>query len=203
MLPEEGAGQMPREGRLDQSQIIDKASDIFAAKGFGGTSMEEISKATGIETRKLYDIFGSKTGLFKQALLRFERNQQQLADDELEAHDDPVGAIAFVIDTIVAQSSTPGSRKGNLVVATALELQSHDADIREIARSAVSKLEQFFRRMILLGQERGSIPSGISPPDAAKTLTALAVGVRVLACGTFRSDEFDPIREGAMGVIGL
>jgi len=71
-------------------------------------------------------------------------------------------------------------KKGNLVINTALELPNHDEDIPGIVRSAINRLEAFFRRMIDLGQARGAISEDIIAGDGSKSLVFLTVGLRVL-----------------------
>jgi TetR/AcrR family transcriptional repressor of nem operon len=43
------------------------AADLFRAKGFDGTTLDQISKETGVSRFKLYAWFGSKEGILKAA----------------------------------------------------------------------------------------------------------------------------------------
>ena len=44
--------------------MIEAASGLFAEHGFGGVSMDDIAKASGITKPMLYAYFDSKEGLF-------------------------------------------------------------------------------------------------------------------------------------------
>jgi AcrR family transcriptional regulator len=57
-----GRVRTPRAER--EQQMIEVASALFAEHGFGGVSMDDIAKASGITKPMLYAYFDSKEGLF-------------------------------------------------------------------------------------------------------------------------------------------
>jgi len=60
-----GAPGRPRTPRAErEQQMVEVASALFAEHGFGGVSMEDIAKASGITKPMLYAYFDSKEGLF-------------------------------------------------------------------------------------------------------------------------------------------
>ena len=52
---------------MDRDALIGLAADLFRAKGFDGTTLDQISKQTGVSRFKLYAWFGSKEGILKAA----------------------------------------------------------------------------------------------------------------------------------------
>lgn len=56
-----------KRGPVDRDTLIGMAADLFRAKGFDGTTLEDISKQTGVSRFKLYAWFGSKEGILKAA----------------------------------------------------------------------------------------------------------------------------------------
>ena len=71
-----GRTRTPRAER--EQQMIEVASGLFAEHGFGGVSMEDIAKASGITKPMLYAYFDSKEGLFAACA---ERAGEQLQQD--------------------------------------------------------------------------------------------------------------------------
>jgi AcrR family transcriptional regulator len=57
-----GRTRTPRAER--EQQMVEVASALFAEHGFGGVSMDDIAKASGITKPMLYAYFDSKEGLF-------------------------------------------------------------------------------------------------------------------------------------------
>lgn len=78
-----GAAQQPQgnaAGRARREQILERASEFFAANGFGATSMREIASACGLTPAGLSHHFPDKATLLL-ALIK-QREQQQLTDFE-------------------------------------------------------------------------------------------------------------------------
>lgn len=68
---------MPRTGRprgFDRSEALEQAMHLFWAHGFEGTSLDQLRRAMGgISSASLYAAFGSKEGLYREALDHYLR----------------------------------------------------------------------------------------------------------------------------------
>jgi AcrR family transcriptional regulator len=53
-----------------RQSVLDAATEAFAAKGYHGTSTEDIARAAGISQPYLFRLFGSKKGLYLAAQKR-------------------------------------------------------------------------------------------------------------------------------------
>jgi AcrR family transcriptional regulator len=49
--------------------LLDAARELFAMQGFGGTSTREIAERAGVSETLMFRYFGSKVGLFRDALV--------------------------------------------------------------------------------------------------------------------------------------
>ena len=176
---------MPWVKDFDVDAAIDCAMKVFWAKGYDSTSISDLTAAMQINKGSLYNAFGSKKALFTQALLKYDRENRQAAIRQLEAMDDPVAAIRTLFDSLIAESQSDAERKGCLLVNTALNLPNHPEDIQRMVTSALQDFEQFFVRMIERAQERGDVPAKLDAHEAAKSLLAQVIGLRVLARGAF------------------
>jgi AcrR family transcriptional regulator len=71
-----GETEEPRPRRLTRAEtkartrarLLDAAAQVFARKGFGGASVDEIAESAGYSTGALYANFGSKDELFVELL---------------------------------------------------------------------------------------------------------------------------------------
>jgi AcrR family transcriptional regulator len=70
-----GRVRTPRAER--EEQMIVAASRLFAERGFGGCSMDDIAEASGITKPMLYAYFDSKEGLFAACAQRAGEDLQQ------------------------------------------------------------------------------------------------------------------------------
>jgi len=62
---------MGRPKSFKREDIIQKSLEIFWLKGYSATSLSDLTEATGLNKKSLYNEFGSKQELFKIALLAY------------------------------------------------------------------------------------------------------------------------------------
>jgi AcrR family transcriptional regulator len=92
-------GRVPRE--LREQQLLELAEALFAERGYAGASMDELAKRAGVTKPVVYELFGSKDGVFEACV---DRSIERLADDVVAAvrsETDPearlrAGGIAFL-----------------------------------------------------------------------------------------------------------
>ena len=68
--PQRSRGGRPRS--FDRDQAVETAMRLFWRHGYEGVSVGDLTDAIGIAAPSLYAAFGSKAGLFRQALARYE-----------------------------------------------------------------------------------------------------------------------------------
>src|SRR6202790_2682892 len=62
---------MARPRSFAPNEALDLARDVFWRKGFQGTSLDDITAATGLAKPSLYAAFGDKDALFLKILDRY------------------------------------------------------------------------------------------------------------------------------------
>lgn len=61
---------MTRDAAKTRARILLQSTKLFAKKGFAGTSISDIVKATGNNKRMVYHYFGDKKGLYRAVFLQ-------------------------------------------------------------------------------------------------------------------------------------
>ena len=56
-------GRVPRAVR--ERQLLELAEELFAERGYAGASMDELCRRAGVTKPVVYELFGSKDGLFR------------------------------------------------------------------------------------------------------------------------------------------
>lgn len=90
--------------------------------------------------------------MFVKAILKYDLENRREVLAQFEAKDDPIAAFRMFFDALIAESLADKEKKGCLLVNTALELPSHDAEIRAIVTGGLRDTEAFFRRGIEVAQ---------------------------------------------------
>ena len=92
-------GRVPRPVR--ERQLLELAEELFAERGYAGASMDELARRAGVTKPVVYELFGSKDGLFGACVDRsIERLAVEIAA-AVRAEGDPearlrAGGLAFI-----------------------------------------------------------------------------------------------------------
>lgn len=74
-------------------QLLDVAEELFMAKGFDGTTIEDIARSAGVTRPIVYEHHGSKEGVYLACLARARRVLVAEYAEALEGHDEPRDVI--------------------------------------------------------------------------------------------------------------
>lgn len=170
---EEGPGEESEEGAQvtdRRDRIIANATRLFAAKGYHGTTIDEIVQATGIAKGTFYIYFDSKEELLVEVIKRLIDDTLKRIDRALEERDekDFVARIEAkgreMLDLYLNQSELLYMLLGETVGNPRLMAQ-----LREVYEQLAEGIEEDLR----LGVEAG----GILPFADLKTISYALVGM--------------------------
>jgi AcrR family transcriptional regulator len=90
---------VPRAVR--ERQLVELAEALFSERGYQGASMDELARRAGVTKPVVYELFGSKDGLFRACLERSAERLASLVADAVRAEEDPeaklrAGGLAFL-----------------------------------------------------------------------------------------------------------
>jgi TetR/AcrR family transcriptional regulator, transcriptional repressor for nem operon len=187
----------PRE--FDEVIVLEAAMNCFWAQGFGQTSVRDLAERMRIACASLYNTFGDKRSLYRQAFVHYLTQTVRDRVARLEKLP-PAQAIRSFFEEIVDRSVNDEQRRGCMLVNAALELAPYDPEFRELVTEELTFIEAFFRRCIEAGQKDGSITDTRPAAELGNLLLSVLLGIRVLA----RSRPQHDVLEGAAsGVLAL
>jgi TetR/AcrR family transcriptional repressor of nem operon len=190
---------MARPREFDEARVLEAAMNRFWARGFGQTSVRDLAEQMGITGASLYNAFGDKRSLYRQAFIHY---LELTVRDRVARFDrlPPVAAIRTFFDEIIDRSVGDTQRRGCLLVNAALELAPYDPEFHGLVAEELVFIEAFFRRSLEAGQKDGSIADTRPADELAKLLLSVLLGIRVLA----RTRPQRTVLEGAAnGVLAL
>src|SRR5216683_7016325 len=178
------AGEMARPREFDEAAALDAAMDCFWRNGYEATSVRDLTVRMGITGTSLYNAFGAKRSLFRQALRRYAERSMRERIARLESTLAPKQAVRAFLGEIVERSLDDRDRRGCLLVNSALEIAPHDPELGAELAARLGEIEAFLRRAVAAAQAAGSVPPNRDPRDLARLLLGVILGVRVLARAT-------------------
>jgi len=172
---------MARTQGFDREAVVRAARTLFWTTGFENASIAEIEAATGLSRSSVYNTFGSKRGLFDEAV-------QSYLDEVVRPRLRPLVSDPVAPDAIVAylaglraafrSGDAMPSSHGCLLVNTARSPLAHDPDVARVIGDYLAELHGALERGV-----RARHPE-LDPARAsrlAEALTGLVIAAFSLA----------------------
>jgi len=207
MVQKQEEGERKRRGRpraYDPETALRRALEAFWAAGYSGTSLDDISAATGMNRPSLYAAFGDKHSLYLKALNHYWTqgraemrdalaNRRPLADELMAVYDKSL-AIYF---------SGEGAPRGCFAIGTATTEAVQNAEIRSLFAQGLKTLDKAFEDRIRAAQESGELRTDADAAAlamvASSTLHTLAIRARM---GTPREELRELARKSVAVICG-
>ena len=168
-----------RPAEFDRRDALEKAMELFWRNGYEATGLSELTHEMGIGRQSLYNAFGDKQSLFVEAIKHYAcQNSQQLID-ALRAPGSGVKNIRQVLEGAVSHL-TNGDGCGCLLTNAVVELAPHDAEVAEVVRTAINRVEKAFRDALERAMSAGEIPAETDSRATARFLNNTLHGMVVL-----------------------
>ena len=175
--------------------------NCFWAQGFEQTSVRDLAERMGITGASLYNAFGDKRSLYRQAFVYYLAQTVRDRVARLEKLP-PALAVRAFFDEIIMRSVDDGQRRGCMLVNAALELAPYDPEFQKLVVEEMMFIEAFFRRCVAAGQKDGSIIETRPADELAKLLLSVLFGIRVLARTRPQPDVLEGAANCALALLG-
>jgi AcrR family transcriptional regulator len=194
-----------RRGRpraYDPQAALGRATDAFWKTGYAGTSLDDISAATGMNKPSLYAAFGDKHALYLEALahywqLAFAAMRKALADDL--ALDE---ALMRVYEgQLSIYFSGDGRPRGCFVIGTAVTEAVEDREIRNSLMAGFRTFDSDFEARFRTAREKGELKDDADPAALAVLATATMHTIAIRARAGAPRAALKELARKAVGVI--
>ncbi|TKJ85792.1 TetR/AcrR family transcriptional regulator [Erwinia persicina] len=186
----------PRE--FDTVKALDKAVELFWAKGYEGTSLTDLTEAIGVNKPSLYAAFGSKEQLFLKALDRYHERIRTFAAHLLTLPSARNSIKDFLCALATFQSAS-GTPHGCLLVQGALAGSNESQRVREILGEVREYGVEALRNFLQRAYDQGEIPPDTDLVTLARYFVTVHQGISVQAAGGVPTEELHNIISIAMG----
>lgn len=185
----------PRSFCVDET--LDRAMTVFWRHGYEGASMSDLTAAMGINSPSLYACFGSKEGLFRAVLERYDQRRKSTMEEVLSAPSAAQVAETYLHNIAKFAVDTGGQNPpGCLLLQSGLSCG--DADIPdELARHRAEK-EMALRTRFEKARESGDLPKTADPAALARYLMTVSNGICVQAASGATVEELREIADFAL-----
>lgn len=166
---------------FDRDAVLDRALELFWARGYEGTSVADLTEAMGITPPSLYAAFGSKAELYGAALERYQQRYGSCTREALEQEPTAKAAVARILGHAAREFASREHPAGCMLslgaVACAPEHKLVAEAVAAMRASMISALKQRLDRAVA----EGELPEDADTAGLARFVGALLQGMSVQA----------------------
>ncbi|MGM0951496.1 MAG: TetR/AcrR family transcriptional regulator [Pseudomonadota bacterium] len=172
---------MARHRQYDRGEALHKAVGLFWEKGYHGSSMKQIEQTLDMRPGSIYAAFGSKDGLFSEALASYaERGSEELAA-HMQQFDSVVDGLQAYLRKVADSCRESNPSKACMVVKTLLETSHTHSSLARQANEVLAAIETTLASLLEQAQARGELAQNVDCGRLARLLQAQIMGLRAIA----------------------
>jgi AcrR family transcriptional regulator len=134
-----------RPWSFDRQNAVETAMRLFWQRGYEGTSIGELTQAIGIAPPSLYAAFGSKAGLYREALNRYE---ETMGAADISAASSLAQAVRLLLEAAIRAVTHPDRERGCMISSGMVMCHPIHAKIaRELALRRDATRERIVRAL--------------------------------------------------------
>jgi AcrR family transcriptional regulator len=186
-------GSGGRPASFEREAAVRTALDLFWARGYEGVSIADLTAAIGVAPPSLYHAFGSKAGLFEEAVALYERGEAGLDLEKLAS----AATLRDWTRGLLEGAAANVARSGRACLISSGMVVSHP-DNREVAQTLANRRAAF--RQAIGEQLLRWLPEG-DAHDLARYLVTVLQGLSMQARDGATMEQLRPTIELALSTV--
>lgn len=200
---------MARPRSFDRDHVLHAAERQFRTSGYNGTSVDDISAATGLGRGSLYAAFDGKHGVLLQAMGRYSARLglavQALAGPDEGALERLRGFLLRAVDGVPLADDVPPApdraAAACFAAKMALELGASDPEVERMANACFSVVATSVAECVRAAQRSGDIDPDADADDLAYLLLTIVRGADVVGASGHSPARLTSIAESAFALL--
>ena len=160
---------------------MEKTGPVFNRKGFDGTSLADLTGATGLTKGALYGNFADKEEIAMEAFkysMRKVKNMARQHLSETSTYKERLSGLLNFYSSYVFNPPIPG---GCPLLNTSVEVDDHHTPMRRIVVKELASTVDFIRDLIQKGIEANEFSSDVDPRALAYTIFCSVEGALIFS----------------------
>jgi AcrR family transcriptional regulator len=192
---------MAERGRprsFDRQQALTSAMEVFWIRGYEAASISDLTEAMGIASPSLYAAFGSKEGLFHEAVELYGRTEGPALWDAVEAAPTAREGIEGFLAATARAFSRPGKPRGCLVTLSAINLVSASPSVCDAMRRERGRGQRGLEARLQRAMAEGELPASLDAGAVAAFYLTVQQGMSIQARDGASRETLEQVVRGAM-----
>lgn len=175
--------------------IIEKTAALFNTKGFEGTSLQDLTAATGLTKGALYGNFNSKDEIAEAAFRYSIRKVKKMIAAKADAADTYKKSLIALVDFFASYVSKPPIPGGCPLMNTAIEADDFRTSMRRVVTQELLSTIDYISELLTKGVEAGEFKNSIDCKKLAYTFFCSIEGALMFSRVERSSEPMDIIVE--------
>ncbi|WP_404362910.1 TetR/AcrR family transcriptional regulator [Marinobacter sp.] len=174
---------MGRIAKYDRDDALDRAIGLFWEKGYFGSSMKQIEQSLDMRPGSLYATFGSKEGLFGEAMARYAEHGGAEMAGHLAGYDSVLDGLQDYLRNL-AKTFSPDAQapsRACLIIKTLLEVSHTDSGLSRQANALIDGIESSLTAVLEQASQKGELKPDADCARLARLIQAQIIGLRSFA----------------------
>lgn len=198
------AASQPVRGRpreFDVETVSEVVAHVFWARGYRGTSLEEICKATGLMRGSLYGAFGDKHGMLLAAIDHYSNGSIAQLAARLNTPEPADRSLRAALMHYTRSASALEGLDGCFIVNTTLEMMPDDTALYSRIESFMSRTLTLLTAAVIRGQAEGVFNPALDEKAVGDFLLCMIQGLRVFGKMVHEEARLTAIVDASMAAI--
>ncbi|WDE13745.1 TetR/AcrR family transcriptional regulator [Thalassomonas haliotis] len=146
-----------RNAEFDREQVLRAAMHAFMQKGYAKTSMQDLTKATGLHPGSIYCAFDNKRGLLLAALDQYQQDRTAELQGFFSDKGTVLSQLKNYLDSIVSECLNTGVPQACLLTRALNEIASQDEEIQAMITANLGGWQQAITEKFSQAQANGEL----------------------------------------------
>ena len=191
---------MARPRKFDEQRVVGAVRLLFNETGYHGTSVEDLSRATGLSKGSLYGAFGDKEALFQRVFDEYCASSEEGAAALLDGPEDQ--ALDRIRDWLTAPEGC-ADRRGCLLAKATAELAWENDAVAARSLAAFESLLDSCRQLVQQAQRAGHLDPATDATVLGGLILTTQRGLEALAEAGIDTEARNRVANAMIDAIAL
>ena len=162
-----------RPRQYDEDVALQAAGEVFWAKGFSATSLDDLAVAMDMNRPSIYRAFGDKEAVYRKALMQFCQGMEAAFERTMLTEDDIRKALTSFYRDALAVYTSGEQPKGCLVMSTAVAAATCHPEIQADLLNVIRDLDQKIAKRLEQARDAGQLTASFDTKGRAAVAQSL------------------------------
>lgn len=169
---------MANKLKFERNEVVRTAGQLFWQKGFNATSTRDLQNATNMRPGSIYAAFGSKEGLYCEALKDYAQLMEGQLSQAINQHNSVLDGLAsFVTRVLIEDADCAPSRLCMLVKANN-EFTQNEPALKVLSVDLANEFEAFLTALFTQAQHQNELGTHLIALEYARYFQIQFTGLR-------------------------